>query len=49
VILLLDVGNTRIKWAQLLDGALTPQQVIRHQGVETATWTKQLLRERFRP
>jgi type III pantothenate kinase len=49
VILLLDIGNTRIKWAQLMDGSLTPQQSILHRGVATDTWTKQLFRERFRP
>jgi type III pantothenate kinase len=49
VILLLDIGNTRIKWAQLLDGALTPQQSLTHRGVDPAVWMKQLFRERFRP
>ena len=49
MILLLDVGNTRIKWAQLLDGALTPQQSLIHRGVATEDWIKQLFRERFRP
>jgi type III pantothenate kinase len=49
MILLLDVGNTRIKWAQLLDGSLTPQQALIHRDVETAVWIKQLFRERFRP
>jgi type III pantothenate kinase len=49
MILLLDIGNTRIKWAQLMDGALTPQQTILHRDVATDVWTKQLFRERFRP
>lgn len=49
MILLLDVGNTSIKWAQLLDGALTPQQPLVHRGVDPAVWTKKLFRERFRP
>ena len=49
MILLLDVGNTRIKWAQLLDGALTPQQSLMHRGVAPEDWIKQLFRERFRP
>jgi hypothetical protein len=33
MILLLDIGNTRIKWAQMLDGELTPQQSILHRDV----------------
>lgn len=49
MILLLDVGNTRIKWSQLLDGALTPQQTLLHKGVAPEVWTRQLFRERFRP
>lgn len=49
MILLLDIGNTRIKWAQALDGALTPQQSLIHREVATDTWTRQLFRERFRP
>jgi type III pantothenate kinase len=49
MILLLDIGNTRIKWAQALNGALTPQQSILHREVATETWTRQLFRERFRP
>ena len=49
MILLLDVGNTRIKWAQLLDGALTPQQSLMHREVTSEEWIKQLFRERFRP
>jgi type III pantothenate kinase len=49
MILLLDIGNTRIKWAQALNGTLTPQQSLLHRDVATATWTKQLFRERFRP
>jgi type III pantothenate kinase len=49
VILLLDIGNTRIKWAQTLDGVLTPQQSLMHRDVAPEVWTKQLFRERFRP
>ncbi len=49
MILLLDIGNTRIKWAQVLDGALTPQQSLLHRDVAEELWTKQLFRERFRP
>lgn len=49
MILLLDIGNTRIKWSQVLDGALTPQQSILHRDVAATTWMKQLFRERFRP
>ncbi len=49
MILLLDIGNTRIKWAQVLDGALTPQQSLLHREVALDVWTKQLFRERFRP
>lgn len=49
MILLLDIGNTCIKWAQLLDGRLTPQQSLIHRDVDTEVWMKQLFRERFRP
>lgn len=49
MILLLDIGNTRIKWAQWLDGRLTPQQALTHRGVDPDEWMKQLFRERFRP
>ncbi len=49
MILLLDVGNSRIKWAQLLDGRLTPQQSLVHRDVDPDVWMKQLFRERFRP
>jgi type III pantothenate kinase len=49
MILLLDIGNTCIKWAQLLDGRLTPQQSLVHRDVEPQVWMKELFRERFRP
>jgi type III pantothenate kinase len=49
MILLLDIGNTRIKWAQMLDGELTPQQSILHRDVAQEVWMRQLFRERFRP
>lgn len=49
MILLLDIGNTRIKWAQLLDAALTPQQALLHKGVSRQEWLDKLFRERFRP
>ena len=49
MILLLDVGNTRIKWAQLLDTSLTPQQALVHKGVHADEWLDKLFRERFRP
>ena len=49
MILLLDIGNTRVKWAQLLDGSLTPQQSFLHRDVAPDEWIKQLFRERFRP
>jgi type III pantothenate kinase len=49
MILLLDVGNSRIKWAQLTDGALTPQQALVHEGLPAKEWKEKLFRERFRP
>jgi type III pantothenate kinase len=49
MILLLDIGNTRIKWAQALDATLTPQQSLMHRDAAPETWTRQLFRERFRP
>src|SRR5262245_47658332 len=32
MILLLDIGNTRVKWAQLEHGAVGPQQAAVHAG-----------------
>jgi type III pantothenate kinase len=49
MILLIDVGNTRVKWAQLLDDNLTPQQALTHKGLEPKQWVEKLFRERFRP
>lgn len=49
MILLIDVGNTRVKWAQLLDGNLTPQQALTHKGLDPKQWLNKLFRERFRP
>ncbi len=49
MILLLDIGNTTLKWAQLLDGALTPQQLLVHRDADPQVWMKALFRERFRP
>ncbi len=49
MILLLDVGNTRIKWAQLVDTEVTPQHALVHQGVPAREWLDRLFRERFRP
>jgi len=49
MILLLDVGNTRIKWAQIQGSDLTPQQALTHRGEEQKEWVDKLFRERFRP
>ena len=38
--LLIDIGNTRIKWAMLRDGELTPQQAVAYEG-----WTAKQVRD----
>lgn len=40
--LLLDVGNTRIKWAHYDGGALVNRGAVRHRGVEAAEWSHEL-------
>lgn len=40
--LLLDVGNTRIKWAQDDGGTLVNRGAIQHRGVATADWSRDL-------
>lgn len=35
-VLLVDIGNTRIKWAMLIDGDLSPQQALAHRGEDAA-------------
>lgn len=40
--LLLDVGNTRIKWAHCDGGALVNRGAIRHRGVAMTDWSREL-------
>lgn len=41
MILLLDVGNTRMKWAWLEGGTLSPSRAVRHHGAPNA-WAEEL-------
>lgn len=40
--LLLDVGNTRLKWAQLVDGRLGARGALLHRGVTPQAWVAAL-------
>lgn len=42
--LLLDCGNTRIKWAFLEDGAIAERGAVTHRGIERSVWTGALPR-----
>jgi len=42
VILLVDIGNTRVKWSVLSGGALSPQQAADHSGWSPADWSRHL-------
>ncbi|MDE2305693.1 MAG: type III pantothenate kinase [Gammaproteobacteria bacterium] len=39
MILVIDVGNTRLKWAWLTSAGLTDQQSIVHRGAKASLWT----------
>jgi type III pantothenate kinase len=45
-VLLIDAGNTRIKWARLNDGRLTKKQAAVHSGWGPADYTRHLFRSR---
>jgi type III pantothenate kinase len=42
-ILLIDVGNTRVKWARIAHGRLTRQRAAAHQGWVTADFARQVI------
>jgi type III pantothenate kinase len=42
MILLIDVGNTRLKWAWLSSTGLSDQQAVVHRDAQTDLWTKAL-------
>ena len=42
MILVIDVGNTRLKWAWLTSTGLSDQQAIVHRDVKPAIWTAAL-------
>jgi len=43
LILLVDIGNSRVKWAVLDDGALTPQRAAAHAGWSVDDWRREVL------
>ncbi|MGL6222669.1 MAG: type III pantothenate kinase, partial [Steroidobacteraceae bacterium] len=42
MMLLVDVGNTRVKWATLATGRLTPQLAATHAAWSTDEWRREL-------
>jgi type III pantothenate kinase len=42
MILLVDVGNTRVKWAALVDGRLSPQRAAVHTQWSAADWQREV-------
>lgn len=42
MVLVIDVGNTRLKWAWLTTTGLTDQQAVVHRGVKPEVWTAAL-------
>jgi type III pantothenate kinase len=42
-ILLIDIGNTRVKWARLINGGLTKQRAAVHQGWQANDFAKTVL------
>ena len=49
MILVIDVGNTRLKWAWLTPTGLSDQQAIVHRDAEAAVWTTPLFEGSQRP
>ena len=49
MILLIDVGNTRLKWAWLTNTGLSDQQAVMHRDVEPSIWTTTLFECRQKP
>jgi type III pantothenate kinase len=42
MILLVDIGNTRVKWATLVDGRLSPQRAAVHAEWSATDWQREL-------
>ncbi len=49
MILVIDVGNTRLKWAWLTSAGLSDQQAIVHRGAKASLWTAALFDKNQRP
>jgi type III pantothenate kinase len=49
MILVIDVGNTRLKWAWLTSTGLSDQQAVVHRDAKPAFWTAALFDENQRP
>jgi len=49
MILLLDIGNTRLKWAELRDGVLAPQSAFAHGNGDRAQRLQDMLRTATKP
>ena len=42
-LLLIDIGNTRVKWARLVDGKMSPQQAAANAGWTAADYARQVI------
>ena len=42
-LLLIDIGNTRVKWARLIDGKMTPQQAAANAGWTAADYARRVI------
>jgi type III pantothenate kinase len=49
MILVIDVGNTRLKWAWLTSTGLSDQQAVVHRDVSAGTWTAAVFETNERP
>jgi type III pantothenate kinase len=49
MILLIDIGNTRLKWAELRDGVLSSQAAFAHSGIDRARLLQEMQRNVARP
>jgi type III pantothenate kinase len=49
MILVIDVGNTRLKWAWLTSTGLSDQQAILHRGAKSGMWTAALFESGHKP
>lgn len=49
MILLIDIGNTRLKWAELRDGRLSPQAALAHANADRNALLEDMLRSAHAP